>query len=99
VSSRESRPNAHVFTRREQVILHLIAEGYEDKEIADELFISENAVREIQTNLMRKLNARSMSSVIEYGLEKGLISIYKVLESRYSRRGPSRKEVDKIISP
>lgn len=99
MSSRESKLNVHVFTRRERAILHLLAEGYEDKEIVDELYISENTLRETETNLMTKLNARSISSVIDYGLEKGLISTYEVLESRYSKRGPSWKGEGKIISP
>jgi hypothetical protein len=48
--------------------------------------LSEKTVRENQVNLMRKLNARNISSVIDYALEKGWISIYEVLESRFSRR-------------
>jgi DNA-binding NarL/FixJ family response regulator len=70
------------------VILNLIAEGYENREIADELYISEKIVRENQINLMRKLNASNVSSVINYALDKGLISVYEVLESRFSKRKP-----------
>jgi hypothetical protein len=44
--------------------------------------LSEKTVRENQVNLMRKLNARNISSVIDYALEKGWISIYEVLELR-----------------
>jgi two-component system response regulator NreC len=68
------------------VILNLIAEGYKNKEIADELYISEKTVRESQINLMKKLNAPNISSVIDYGLEKGLINLYEVLESIFSKR-------------
>ncbi len=77
-----------MITRRERVILNLIAEGYENREIADELYISEKIVRENQINLMRKLNASNVSSVINYALDKGLISVYEVLESRFSKRKP-----------
>jgi hypothetical protein len=38
---------------------------------------------ENQINLMRKLNAPDMSSVIDQALGKGLISTYEVLESRF----------------
>jgi len=86
--SRESKVNSQIITRRERAILNLIAEGYKNKEIADELYISEKAVREDQVNLMRKLNVPNVSSVIDYALEKGFISVYEVLESRFSKRKP-----------
>jgi DNA-binding NarL/FixJ family response regulator len=86
--SRESKVNSQIITRRERTILNLIAEGYKNKEIADELYISEKAVREDQVNLMRKLNVPNVSSVIDHALEKGFISVYEVLESRFSKRKP-----------
>ena len=58
------------------MILNLIAEGYKNKEIANELHISEKTVRENKTTLMKKLNARNISSVIDYALEKRLINLY-----------------------
>ena len=78
--------NRHIFTRRERAILTLFAEGYKNKEIADELCISEKTVTEDQANLMRKLNAANISSVIHYALVKGLISVHEVLERRFSKR-------------
>jgi hypothetical protein len=35
---------------------------------------------------LRKLNVPNVASVIDYALGKGLISVYEVLESRYSKR-------------
>jgi two-component system response regulator NreC len=84
--SRESKIHSRMFTQRERVILSLIAEGYKNQEIADELYISEKIVRENQVELMRKLNASNLSSVIEQALGNGLITIYEVLESRFSKR-------------
>ncbi len=78
--------NPQIFSGDERAILQLIAEGYENQEIADELHVSQKAVRESQVNLMRKLSAPDLSSAISYALEKGLISIYEVLESRFSKR-------------
>jgi DNA-binding NarL/FixJ family response regulator len=75
-----------MMTRRERSILYLIAEGYKNQEIADELTISEKTVKGIQLNLMRKWNAPNVSSVIDHALEEGLISVYEVLESRFSKR-------------
>ena len=86
MSLRESKVNLHFFTSREREILKLIAEGYKEKEIADELYISAKTVEKHLGNLMRKSNLHNKSSVINYALEKGLISIYEILESRFSKR-------------
>ena len=53
-----------------------------DDEIADELSMSERTVKEIQANLMRKWNVRSISSAIDYALGNGLITVYEIFESR-----------------
>lgn len=74
-----------MMTRRERSILYLIAEGYKNQEIAEELTISEKTVKGTQVNLMRKWDAPDVSSVIDHALEEGLISVYEVLESRFSR--------------
>jgi DNA-binding NarL/FixJ family response regulator len=85
---RQSKGDPEIVTRRERAILNLIAEGYKNKEIADELYISEKTVKQNQMSLMKKLDARNISSVIEYALEKGLINLYEVLESIFSKRKP-----------
>ncbi len=90
--SRGSKVNRRILSRRERAILYLFAEGYKNREIADELCISET-IREDQANLMRKLNAANISSVIRYALVKGLISVYEVLEHRSSKR---KSEVNRI---
>jgi len=84
--SRESKVFPPMITRRERSILHLIAEGYKNQEIADELYISEKTVRGTQMNLMRKWKAPNVSSVIDHALERGWISLYEVLEARFSKR-------------
>ncbi len=86
--SRGSKVYPKMITQRERAMLNLIAQGYRIKEIAGELYISEKTAMESQMNLMRKLNVRNVASVIDQALEKGLISIYEVLESRFSRRKP-----------
>jgi len=88
MSLRESRVNPQKITRRERTILNLIAEGYENNEIACELSMSEETVKENQMNLLRKLDVPNISSAVDHALEKGLISIYEVLESRFSKRKP-----------
>jgi DNA-binding NarL/FixJ family response regulator len=73
-------------SQHERAVLCLIAEGYKDKEIANELRIRENTVRETCTHLMKKLSVRSLSSGVRSAMEKGVITLYEVLESRFSKR-------------
>lgn len=72
--------------QQERTILRLFAEGYNNKEIANELCISQYTVREARANLMKKLSARNISSGVRSALEKGVITLYEVLESRFSKR-------------
>ena len=83
---RQSKVDPIILTSRERAILKLIAEGYENEEIGDRLYISQETIRETQIRIMRKLNSRSITSVLDDALEKGLISLYEILESRFSKR-------------
>jgi len=86
MSPRGSRVYFPIISRRERSVLSLMAEGYKNQEIADELTISEKTVKGTQVNLMRRWNALDVSSIIDHALEEGWISVYEVLESRFSRR-------------
>jgi DNA-binding NarL/FixJ family response regulator len=86
MKQRQSKADPQILTPRERAILKLIAAGYKSKEIGDRLYISEKKIRENQIRIMRKLNARSITSVLDYALRKGLISLYEILESRFSKR-------------
>ncbi len=48
--------------------------------------ISEKAVRGNQIRIMRKLNAGSMTPVLDYAFKKGLINLYELLELRFSKK-------------
>ena len=86
MKQRQSKVVPQILTPRERTILRLVAEGYKNKEIEDKLYISEKAVREKQIGIMRKLNAQSMTSALDCAFKKGLISLYEILESRFSKR-------------
>lgn len=86
IKRRQSKVDPVILTSRERAILKLIAEGYKNEEIGDRLYISQETIRETQIRIMRKLNSRSITSVLDYALEKGLISLYEILESRFSKR-------------
>ena len=81
------REGKQTFTSREREMIKLIAEGYEDQELAHQLCMSLRTLKGKQDSLMRKLDLSDLSSVIDYALANGVITIYEVLESRFSRGG------------
>ena len=60
-------------TRREKEVLKLVAEGYQNKDIAEYLFISVKTVEKHRANMMRKLDRHSASALTAYAIEKGLV--------------------------
>jgi len=60
-------------TQREKEVLKLVGEGYQNKEIADFLFISVKTVEKHRANIMEKLDLHSASALTAYAIEKGLI--------------------------
>ena len=48
--------------------------------------MGEKTVRETRTYLMKKVCPRKMSSAVRSALEKGVVSLYEVLESRFSNQ-------------
>lgn len=61
-------------TSREREILKLVEEGYKNREIADDLFISLKTVEKHRENLMKKLDLHTASALTAYAIEKGLVS-------------------------
>lgn len=60
-------------TPRELEILGLIARGLSNREIADQLFVSENTVKTHSSRLFDKLSARRRTQAVQLGKEFGLI--------------------------
>ena len=60
-------------TRRELVILELIANGMSNREIAAKLFVSENTVKTHSSRLFEKLSAKRRTQAVQIGKEIGLI--------------------------
>jgi DNA-binding NarL/FixJ family response regulator len=68
------RTSWETLTQREREILKLIAEGYRNKEIADDLCISVKTVEKHRANLMEKLNLHNVQALTAFAIEKGLVS-------------------------
>jgi len=60
-------------TRREKEILKLIAQGYTNRQTAEELNISTRTVEGHRANLVAKLGLRSRVELVRYAREQGLI--------------------------
>jgi len=69
----EARMRELGITRRELEILELIARGMSNREIAEQLFVSENTVKTHSSRLFDKLSARRRTQAVQLGKEFGLI--------------------------
>ena len=79
-----------LLTSREREVLQLIAEGYSNQRIAQELFISVKTVEAHKAHIMSKLHARNRTDLIRYALRKGLVGLDAppdVLESETEQAG------------
>lgn len=70
-----STPVAEELTPREREVLTYIAEGYTNREIAQDLVISVKTVDRHRENIMQKLNLHNRVELVKYAIEKGLISV------------------------
>jgi DNA-binding NarL/FixJ family response regulator len=71
-SANQSQPN-ELITDRETEILKLIAAGFSNKEIGDQLFISHRTVDTHRTNLMKKLDVNNIAGLISYAIRNGIV--------------------------
>jgi len=67
-------PQLPLLTAREKEVLHLIAEGLTNLEIAEKLFISSLTVDSHRKNLLAKFNVKNTAAMIRFALEYKLIS-------------------------
>jgi DNA-binding NarL/FixJ family response regulator len=61
-------------THRERQVLKLVAEGHQNKYIADYLCLSIKTVEKHRSNLMRKLDLHNASTLTAYAIDKGLLA-------------------------
>ena len=69
----EQTENAGALTKREIQLLHWMVEGHSNREIAKELFISENTVKYHIRNIFQKLEVQNRTEAVAYALREGLI--------------------------
>ena len=64
----------HLLTDREREVLHLLAEGRSNKEVATLLDLGLSTVETHRANLMQKLNLHNTAEIVLYAVRKGLIT-------------------------
>ena len=62
-------------TNREREVLHLLAEGRSNTEVAERLFISARTVEVHRANLMHKLHLKNQTDIIRYAIRRGLLPL------------------------
>ena len=64
--------NSHnPLTNQEKIILFKIKEGLPNKEIANELFLSEGTIRNYISNILTKLNCKNRTEAVKKSTEEG----------------------------
>ena len=74
-NSGQQKLSEEPLTKREMDVLRRIAQGQENKNIADELVISEATVRTHVSNILGKLHLASRTQAALYALREGLASL------------------------
>jgi len=67
--------NIQELSNREYQVLELLAQGMSNKELANELYISEKTVKNHVSNVLTKLSVNDRTQAVIVGLKKGLVSL------------------------
>lgn len=62
------------FSEREIQVIQLVAQGFTTREIAQKMFLSEKTLEKHRTNIIKKSGLKNMTAVINYALQKGVIT-------------------------
>jgi DNA-binding NarL/FixJ family response regulator len=68
-------------SEREQEIITLIAEGFTNTAIAEQLFLSPHTVNTHRKNIMQKLGVKNTAAIVMYAVKTNLVNVNKFLFS------------------
>ena len=71
--------DAVVLSERENEIIVLIAEGFTNNQIAEELFLSNHTITTHRKNIMAKLGVKNTAGIVMYAVKTNLVSPNKYL--------------------
>jgi DNA-binding CsgD family transcriptional regulator len=89
----EQAPTSRQLVDREVEVLRWVAQGQNNREIANRLMMSEAAVRTHISNILSKLHLVSRTQAVLYGLQEGLASLDDAAPDSLSRLLAAFKEV------
>ncbi len=69
----EVNPLLKELSSREREIIVLIVDGFSNKEIGEQLFISHRTVDTHRTNIMKKLKVKNVAGVVRFAFQNGLV--------------------------
>lgn len=69
----QSRDSFDLLSQREREVLRLVALGYTNQQIADQLFLSVKTVETYRERVMSKLDLQSRAALVRYALRRGLL--------------------------
>ena len=70
---KSTKINLKELCEREIDILRLLADGYENKQIADILYISSHTVKAQISSILKKLKAKNRTQAVSTAFRKGII--------------------------
>ena len=74
-AERTQQVSAPKLTEREMQVLRLVARGMNNRDIAKELFISENTVKNHVRNILEKLQLHSRMEAVVYAVREKILDI------------------------
>src|SRR5262245_6725789 len=74
LSKRGLTDSYHLLTDREKEVLHLLAEGRSNKEVATLLDIGLSTIETHRANFMQKLSLHNTAEIVLYAVRKGIIA-------------------------
>ena len=72
---RRSPSTNGLLTSREREVLQLVAEGYSNRQVAEQLFISTKTVEAHKASIIHKLDIRGSAELIKYAVIRGLVDV------------------------
>ncbi len=74
LSEKKEKNKKSLLTEREKDVLLLVTEGYTNKEIAQELFLTEYTIKSHLLNIFKKLNVKNRTKATLKAIELKLVN-------------------------